>query len=87
MARSSTDLLGYEEKEAKAPRNPNPPMVEEWVKNICDCGAGGRAMVYHYDVVRCDCGHRYQALRPKRNGPLKLFPFPGHYWEKIKLPE
>jgi hypothetical protein len=47
----------------------------------CDCTSNGK--LAHYDVSRCPkCGKRYWALRPKRNGPLVLCPYPGHWTEQ-----
>ncbi len=31
----------------------------------------------HYDRVMAKCGRKYWVLQPKRNGELKLFPWPG----------
>ena len=31
----------------------------------------------HYDRIQTDCGARWFVLRPKRFGPLVLFPHPG----------
>jgi len=55
---------------------------------VCQCGHTISAYVRHYDIVHCTaCGWRHWALRPERDGPLVFFPHPGHYWEKIRLPE
>jgi hypothetical protein len=45
----------------------------------CDCGKGNGAYLNHYDIVRCNCGAMWWALRPLRNGPLIAFPWPGQY--------
>jgi hypothetical protein len=66
---------------------PRPVNKEQWVKNPCDCEAGGGAYLYHYGVMRCACGRRFWALRPKKEGPMVAFPFPGHWWETVRVPE
>jgi hypothetical protein len=52
-------------------------MPKQWVPNICECGGG--AYLSHYDLMRCACGKWFWALRPKKNGPLVMFPWPGDY--------
>ena len=53
-------------------------MSAEFVHHDCGCGHVGRALVQHYDRVKCGgCGRAWWALRPKRNGPLVAFPWPG----------
>ena len=43
----------------------------------CPCGKVHRFDIAHYDRVIVGCGRRYWALQPRRNGPLKMFPWPG----------
>lgn len=44
----------------------------------CDCARKGTVKLGHYDVVRCpNCNCQFWALRPLRDGPLVLFPWPG----------
>jgi len=50
----------------------------EWVTHECGfCGERGGQYLAHYDIMRCFCGRLVWALRPKRDGKLKLFPYPG----------
>lgn len=41
------------------------------------CGAKGGQYVGHYDIVRCRCGKQFWALRPRKDGPLQFFEWPG----------
>lgn len=50
---------------------------EQWVNSVCDCGSKGGAYLKHYQLLRCSCGRMFWALRPKRNGPLVSYPWPG----------
>ena len=44
----------------------------------CECGAVHCVPdAQHYDRVMAKCGRKYWVLQPKRNGELKLFPWPG----------
>jgi hypothetical protein len=53
---------------------------ETWLAHECGfCGAKGGAYLKHYGIMRCSCGHFVWALRPHRDGPLQLFPYPGFY--------
>jgi hypothetical protein len=47
----------------------------------CGCGKAHRIDdLGHYDrAIISPCGTAVWALRPKRNGPLVLFPWPGHH--------
>lgn len=45
----------------------------------CQCGYSGVNILGHYDIVRCTCGLFYWALRPKRNGLLVAYPYPGQH--------
>ena len=47
------------------------------VSVACACGVKHLFPCGHYDRVIVSCGRRYWALQPKRNGELKLFPWPG----------
>ena len=44
---------------------------------VCECGAVHRFSGKHYDVARAQCGRFFWALQPKRNGAMKMFPWPG----------
>jgi hypothetical protein len=48
----------------------------------CECGSALSAWLNHYDVAHCDCGRNWWALQPKRDGDLKIFPWPG----RVKTP-
>ncbi len=51
----------------------------ELVRFVCPhCRSKGQ-LIGHYDVIRCGCGAFSWALRPKRSGPLVIFPHPGFY--------
>jgi len=41
----------------------------------CDKKHG--AYLNHYNILRTSCGRFLWSLKPKRNGPLVLFPWPG----------
>lgn len=44
----------------------------------CPCGKTHQlADVEHYDRLLLKCGNKVWAIRPLRNGPLKLNPWPG----------
>jgi hypothetical protein len=43
----------------------------------CACGVVHRFSAKHYEVARTECGRFYWSLAPKRDGRLKLFPWPG----------
>lgn len=45
--------------------------------NDCPCGTQHRFTAKHYDVGRAQCGRFFWALQPKRNGAMKMFPWPG----------
>jgi hypothetical protein len=45
----------------------------------CECGKKCAAYLRHWERVRCFCGRVYWALRPKKDGQMKLFPWPGDY--------
>ena len=47
------------------------------VSVACPCGVKHLFPANHYDRFIVSCGRRYWALQPKRNGELKLFPWPG----------
>lgn len=53
------------------------PDTAEWVGSRCACGHGGGARLKHYELMRCKCGKFEWALRPRRDGPLEAFPWPG----------
>lgn len=50
---------------------------EEPVAFHCDCGSKSQELLKHYGLLRCTCGKFWWALRPKRNGRLRMFPWPG----------
>lgn len=49
-----------------------------WCSILCDCGHQCGQYLQHYGLVKCSCDRVFWALRPKRNGPLILYPWPGH---------
>lgn len=49
----------------------------QMVSVACSCGVNHLFSCGHYDRVIVSCGRRYWALQPKRDGALKLFPWPG----------
>ncbi len=54
------------------------PTHKAHLSTTCECGARIITEVGHYDIARCPkCDCRWWALQPKRNGPLKLFLWPG----------
>ncbi len=53
------------------------PDAKEWVNSCCDCGTKGGQYLRRYELCRCSCGRMWWALRPKRNGPLVAFFWPG----------
>ena len=59
----------------------------QWVPIHCPCESKGGQYLKHYDVVRCSCGKFFWALQPKRNGPLKAFPWPGRNLTRAELEE
>ena len=74
-----TELFKPEETQSAAPaakleRAPDP---EQFFRVHCPCAGGGTVYLRHYERVRCECGRVYWALKPKRNEPMKLFPWPG----------
>lgn len=73
------DLFQGATPAAKAAVTVAPAMpAVQYVRSPCECGAGGGwRMVGHYDVLRCQCGREFWALRPRRSGPLVAFPWPG----------
>jgi hypothetical protein len=52
-------------------------VTEHLVAFHCACGSVHHISVQHYDRVIVSCGRPYWALQPKRNGPLRMFPWPG----------
>jgi hypothetical protein len=68
--------LNQPEEQAKQQRAVD---VEQLFVLRCECGRNGTVRLRHYELVRCECGLVYWALRPKRNGAMKLFPWPGDY--------
>lgn len=52
--------------------------VVEKVILVCECGNHGTTNIRHWERVKCVCGRIWWALRPKRHGALKLFPWPGN---------
>lgn len=49
----------------------------EPIRFKCSCGRKGSANLKRYELVRCKCGQFYWALRPKRDGPLVAYLWPG----------
>lgn len=56
-----------------------PVAVVPQVHLNCDCGNAGMVRILHWQKVRCVCNKVWWALQPKKNGPLKLFPWPGDW--------
>jgi len=54
-----------------------PDDKEQFVKLNCDCGSGGGQYLRRYSLCQCSCGKMWWALRPKRDGPLVAYPWPG----------
>lgn len=50
-----------------------------YVRLNCECGKRTGATLGHYDLCECVCGRVYWALRPKRNGVLVAFHWPGNF--------
>lgn len=77
MSAIATDFFQSAPAEKAAVQTSAMPATQ-YIRNVCDCGAGGGwRMVSHYDVFRCRCGWDFWAIRPKRNGPLVASPWPG----------
>lgn len=53
--------------------------VTQFMSIVCECEKKCGGYLRRYELVRCFCGRIYWALRPKRNGPMRLFPWPGDY--------
>lgn len=51
--------------------------ISESLSVACPCGKTHTFCAGHYDRVLVSCGRPYWALRPRRNGPLQLYPWPG----------
>jgi len=66
---------------------PKAPDRSELCANPCACGAGGTALLRHYETVLCRCGQTFWALRPRKNGPLVLVPHPGFAEGCERLPK
>ncbi len=58
-------------------RIPIQPAQRQRLSIRCECGSHCGQTLAHYEIVKCNCGNCYWALQPRRNGPLKLFPWPG----------
>lgn|GEM_PF-4097585 len=66
--------------ENKLQRRPAP--AEQFFTLPCDCRGKRGVKLGHYDIVRCpDCRCEFWALQPRRDGPLKLFPWPGLFFK------
>lgn len=62
-------------------KKPEPPVdVSEHLSLVCVCGNHGMVWIKHWQRIRCVCGRLWWALRPKRNRPMKLVPWPGNGW-------
>ena len=71
-----SDLFQPLSPDGKAVASPLP--TEQRVRLECEfCGFKGSALVGHYDKVRCHCGRTYWALKPKLDGRLLFFSWPG----------
>jgi len=53
------------------------PDVFETLSVLCECGTTINSTLRHYEHARCACGIIYTALRPKRDGPMKLYVWAG----------
>lgn len=63
-------------------------MSEQAINKMpCRCGKTHCVSVDHYDRIFTECGARWFVLRPKRNGPLELFPHPGRDLTRAELAE
>lgn len=51
--------------------------VPEPVAIHCGCGQKWQQSLKRYEIVRCACGKFWWALRPRRDGPLRAFAWPG----------
>lgn len=50
---------------------------------VCHCGAQLSGVFGHYDIAYCGtCSTRVWALQPFRDGPFKLFFYPGS-WKEV----
>jgi len=71
---SALELLPQQQKKADAPKAVD---EERYLTISCQCGKKCGCYLRHYERVRCACDRVYWALRPKRNGPMQLWPWPG----------
>lgn len=56
-----------------------PASHEQYCSVECACGEKIGTYFAHYDIARCLCGRSWWALQPKRNGPFKLYLWPGDW--------
>lgn len=72
-----------------AKRQPEAPKEKEYVAlpAPCECGKPHGARLDHYQLLRASCGRIFWALQKRRNGPLKLFPWPGHNLSRAEMIE
>lgn len=62
--------------------------VAERVIYTCECGSKRQATAKRYERFNCgECGTFWWALRPKRNGPLVGFKWPGPDLSREQLAE
>jgi len=66
---------------------PTTAMATQFVSVACPCGVKHLFPASHYDRFIVACGRRYWALQPKRNGELKLFPWPGENLTRAEMKE
>lgn len=60
-----------------------PERSEDHIEQLilaCECGNHGTIKIRHWERIKCVCGRIWWSLRPKRNRPMKLFPWPGNGW-------
>jgi len=70
------------------PNNPQPELQGQNCAYMCKCGKVHTVTgIVHYGKYLLSCGAAVWALQPKRNGPLKLFPWPGPALTKWELEE
>jgi len=77
-----SDLILEPEQTEDAPQK---APASHWVSVVCECGKKIGAHLSHYEILVCYCDRKYWAMRPKRFGPLVLFPYPGCWQEGTRL--
>ena len=62
-------------------------LASQMVSVACPCGRVHAFAAAHYDRMIVSCGRRYWVLQPKRQGSLKLFPWPGENLTRAEMKE